>query len=697
MSLGVFTRPVKEGRITSGFGLRIDPMDRSHAQEHKGIDFGVKKGTEVGSIADGKIIAVGHSENGGNFVTVQHNDPRLCSTYMHLSEAKVRVGQTVRSGETIALSGNTGKRTTAAHLHVQVTLDGVKVDPTPYLGLTQSKTEIKLPACNRNSMAAQVRQENQRALEGPELKSFLHSATTNSGDSPHLMITESKNREAHQWLRTVMEKWLESKGDANPQRAQVDSVDSLIREFQRFNPPLVVDGVAGPRTLYMITNFIAGSSDPALADYKDLNVWPDRVPAGDNAALQAWLSQSDGSPTRYNSDGTVSKGYSYDATGPLPPALQLSPDSKADCAKVEHYINKFWRERRGDGKQIPCTAKEFAPRLIRWCNQNKRDISLVIAQGVAESSFGMCGRGAWDNTANMMNYGNDDSGNNRGCGSRAPDRHAPSSNDPEVVMNDLIAGLDFWSAKMARNYFTPGQAFTAENYIDVNHCQNRNKDDYCSTPGYADRLRQSVSDVRKALGQPEVNSPSALKPGELPATPGVNSGNFQAADGSRVRYGASYNLQGHGGIDHQPKTTIVLHDTAGGTLDGAISTLRINKLAYQFLINTDGTVIRGTENPGVVAYHASNANIGTIGISFVGMKSTLVQQQAALDLIAQLKGQYPIKYVTGHKHVFLKEGIRSDRSDPEGFDTTLFNKFASAAGLNYIGDVHGTANNSAIF
>ena len=107
--------PLKRIVVTSPFGVRRDPMNRRRWQMHNGVDLRAKH-EQVFSMLPGTVTAVAYSTNGGLYVTVSHG-VCVCS-YLHLSKVLVRNGQRVRAGQVIAISGNTGKRTTGPHLHL---------------------------------------------------------------------------------------------------------------------------------------------------------------------------------------------------------------------------------------------------------------------------------------------------------------------------------------------------------------------------------------------------------------------------------------------------------------------------------------------------------------------------------------------------------------------------------------------------
>ena len=119
--------PVSNGKITSDFGYRSDPFTANNAL-HKGIDIAVNMGTPVAAAADGKVIKSGYERWGyGNFVMIEHSSG-FVTLYAHCSKIVATVGSTVKAGQTVALSGSTGK-STGPHLHFEVRLHNTLLNP----------------------------------------------------------------------------------------------------------------------------------------------------------------------------------------------------------------------------------------------------------------------------------------------------------------------------------------------------------------------------------------------------------------------------------------------------------------------------------------------------------------------------------------------------------------------------------------
>ena len=119
-----------EGRVTSGFGRRIDPFSGECAF-HDGIDIDAHTGDPVRSTADGVVIHAGVDMGSyGRVVVVDHGSSTQ-TWYAHLATIDVIVGQHVHRAQVIGAAGNSG-RATAPHLHYEVRIDGVPRDPYLY-------------------------------------------------------------------------------------------------------------------------------------------------------------------------------------------------------------------------------------------------------------------------------------------------------------------------------------------------------------------------------------------------------------------------------------------------------------------------------------------------------------------------------------------------------------------------------------
>lgn len=122
--------------ISDGFGYRVSPCPGCSTY-HKGVDFTPGGGTIIQAIADGVVSGVIASHAGlGNHVIIDHNinGQFVQSVYAHMADGSMRVsvGQKVKVTDELGLVGSTGE-STGAHLHLEIHVNGVPVDPFAWL------------------------------------------------------------------------------------------------------------------------------------------------------------------------------------------------------------------------------------------------------------------------------------------------------------------------------------------------------------------------------------------------------------------------------------------------------------------------------------------------------------------------------------------------------------------------------------
>ena len=124
-----------KGVITSPFGSRVDPVTGAIGAFHEGIDIADDYGSQIVATAAGVVTFAGYTDGGyGNLVEIDHGNG-FVTRYGHNSAVLVTVGMSVKQGQTIALMGSTGK-STGAHVHYEVRLNGAPVDPMIFLPIS---------------------------------------------------------------------------------------------------------------------------------------------------------------------------------------------------------------------------------------------------------------------------------------------------------------------------------------------------------------------------------------------------------------------------------------------------------------------------------------------------------------------------------------------------------------------------------
>lgn len=122
--------PTTVGWYSSNFGWRTDPFT-GHSAMHEGVDYMVPTGTSVRASAGGMVVYADMHPQYGNMVEIDHGN-EVITRYAHCSKLLVKVGEMVRRGKEIALSGSTG-RSTGPHLHFEIRFKGMAQNPVRFL------------------------------------------------------------------------------------------------------------------------------------------------------------------------------------------------------------------------------------------------------------------------------------------------------------------------------------------------------------------------------------------------------------------------------------------------------------------------------------------------------------------------------------------------------------------------------------
>ena len=123
-------RPIGRGWMSSPYGHRTDPFNGRLAW-HKGVDFAGKEDSKIISVAAGVVTWSSDRHGYGLLVEVNHGSGFI-TRYAHNKENKVKVGDIVKKGQTLAKMGSTG-RSTGPHVHFEVIKNGSHVNPARYI------------------------------------------------------------------------------------------------------------------------------------------------------------------------------------------------------------------------------------------------------------------------------------------------------------------------------------------------------------------------------------------------------------------------------------------------------------------------------------------------------------------------------------------------------------------------------------
>jgi murein DD-endopeptidase MepM/ murein hydrolase activator NlpD len=128
-----------EGRVASSFGEREDPFN-GEGSFHSGIDIDAPYGTPVRAAGDGNVVDAGRESGYGREIQIDHGHG-ISTLYGHLSSIAVLPGQRVTRGQIIGYVGESG-RATGPHLHYEVRVHEVPVNPHKYLRTTYVQAQL---------------------------------------------------------------------------------------------------------------------------------------------------------------------------------------------------------------------------------------------------------------------------------------------------------------------------------------------------------------------------------------------------------------------------------------------------------------------------------------------------------------------------------------------------------------------------
>jgi len=122
--------PIDGGWVSSHYGKRSDPLNGKRSVHH-GVDIAAKRYTPIHTVAAGIVSYSGRRTGYGRVVEITHGNG-YTTIYAHNQNNKVKVGERVKKGQTIALVGSSG-RATGPHLHFEVKSNGTRINPSQFL------------------------------------------------------------------------------------------------------------------------------------------------------------------------------------------------------------------------------------------------------------------------------------------------------------------------------------------------------------------------------------------------------------------------------------------------------------------------------------------------------------------------------------------------------------------------------------
>lgn len=125
-----------EGYMTSGYGRRRSPF-HDRIVHHRGVDYGVPRGSPIYATADGIVVFAGWRGSFGKTVIVDHGNG-VMTVYAHASRLSVKVGDTITRGAVVGKVGSTG-RSTGPHLHYEIWVNGRATNPLHFQRSAEAK------------------------------------------------------------------------------------------------------------------------------------------------------------------------------------------------------------------------------------------------------------------------------------------------------------------------------------------------------------------------------------------------------------------------------------------------------------------------------------------------------------------------------------------------------------------------------
>jgi murein DD-endopeptidase MepM/ murein hydrolase activator NlpD len=178
------------GAVSSPFGNRDDPFTGEKAF-HTGVDIQAKRGESIKATATGTVVEASYSGDYGHLVEIQ-NGNGFISRFAHLQNYKVKVGDKIKRGQVIGLAGNSG-RSTGAHLHYELCLNGKPINPAPFMQTTNLTRMLAGDAGKAGSSTKKIASSNKsqkatsaKASKGTGKKMKVATVTTKKNAFPSL-------------------------------------------------------------------------------------------------------------------------------------------------------------------------------------------------------------------------------------------------------------------------------------------------------------------------------------------------------------------------------------------------------------------------------------------------------------------------------------------------------------------------------
>jgi murein DD-endopeptidase MepM/ murein hydrolase activator NlpD len=159
--------PIDGARITSGFGMRVNPI-LGYSAMHQGIDFGAPSGTPIFAAGNGVVEEIGWKNGYGKWIKLRHNGTYE-TAYAHTSKfaSGLKRGSKVKQGQVIAYVGTTGN-STGPHLHFEIMVNGKHVNPSSVKTVASDKLNGK-PLKDFKAQVAAIQKQRRDLINRAEI------------------------------------------------------------------------------------------------------------------------------------------------------------------------------------------------------------------------------------------------------------------------------------------------------------------------------------------------------------------------------------------------------------------------------------------------------------------------------------------------------------------------------------------------
>lgn len=241
MGLSPMVAPLRDTRITSGFGHRFHPTT-GHSDFHVGTDLAGNYNDPVYALAAGVVVQSGNRGLLGKSVEIRHTNGDS-SIYGHLNQINVALGRKVAKGALIGLVGSTG-RSTGPHLHLSVKKGGSYVDPIAYMNGAKTLMAYRAASAKRSisnqsrTFVASKKSKSTQIAKGNPNKSKASVLVAKAPPKPskaeidQARIAFQKAEQTAKTFKYLFDEGAVSRKEAEAKIAEAQRAQSKLNELQ---------------------------------------------------------------------------------------------------------------------------------------------------------------------------------------------------------------------------------------------------------------------------------------------------------------------------------------------------------------------------------------------------------------------------------------------------------------------------------